>query len=46
MNKRELHELYSLTNIIGLIRARRGWAGNVACMEEIINVYRVCVGET
>jgi hypothetical protein len=41
----ELHNLYSLPNIIRVIKARRmRWAGHVARMGERRGVYRVLVG--
>jgi hypothetical protein len=41
----ELHDLYSLPNIVMVIKSRRmRWAGHVACMEEGRGVYRVLVG--
>jgi hypothetical protein len=48
LNNQKLHDLrvYTLANIIGVIISKRRWAGNVACMEENISVYRVCAEET
>jgi hypothetical protein len=41
----ELHNLYSLPNIIRMIKSRRmRQAGHVACMGEKRNAYRVLVG--
>jgi hypothetical protein len=41
----ELHSLYSLPNIVRVIKSRRiRWAGHVARMEEGNGVYRVLVG--
>jgi hypothetical protein len=41
----ELHDLYSLPNIIRMIKSRRmRWAGHVACMGEGTGVYRILVG--
>jgi hypothetical protein len=41
----EFHSLYSLSNIVRVIKSRRmGWAGHVACMEEGRGVYRVLDG--
>jgi hypothetical protein len=41
-----LHNLYSLPNIIRIIRSRRmRWAGHVACKGERRNAYRVLVGK-
>jgi hypothetical protein len=37
----ELHSLYSLSNIVRVIKSRRmRWAGHVACMGEGRGVYR------
>jgi hypothetical protein len=41
----ELHNLYSSSNIVRVIKSRRmRWAGHVACMGEGRGVYRVLVG--
>jgi hypothetical protein len=41
----ELHSLYSLPNIVSMIKSRRmSWMGHVACMGEGRCVYRVLVG--
>jgi hypothetical protein len=41
----ELHCLYSLPNIVRVIKSRRmGWAGHVACMAEGRGIHRVLVG--
>jgi hypothetical protein len=40
----ELHGLYSLLNIVKVIKSRRmRWAGHVACMGEGRGVYRVLI---
>jgi hypothetical protein len=45
MHNDELHSLYSLPNIVRVIKSRRlRWVGHVACMEEGGKVYRVFVG--
>jgi hypothetical protein len=40
----ELHSLYSLPNIVRVIKSRMRWAVHVACMGEGRGVYRVLVG--
>jgi hypothetical protein len=41
----ELHDLYSLPNIVRVIKSRRmRWAGHVVCMGEGRGAYRVLVG--
>jgi hypothetical protein len=42
----EIHNLYSLPNIIRQIKSRRmWWAGHVACMGEGRKVYRILLGK-
>jgi len=42
----ELNDLYSLTNIFGVIKSRRmRWAGHVALKGERRTVYRILVGK-
>jgi hypothetical protein len=42
LHNEALHNLYSLTNIIRMIKSRRmRWAGNVAHMGEKRNAYRI-----
>jgi hypothetical protein len=42
----ELNDLYSLPNIVWVIKLRRmRWAGHVACMVERRGIYRVVVGK-
>jgi hypothetical protein len=42
----ELHNLHSSPNIIRAVKSRRmRWAGYVARMEEMINVYKTVVGK-
>ena len=46
LHNEELNELYSLPNIVRVIKLRRmRWAGHVACMGERTGVYRVLVGK-
>jgi hypothetical protein len=41
----ELHNLYSSSHIVRVVKSRRTrWAGHVACMGEGRGVYRVLVG--
>jgi hypothetical protein len=45
LHNEELNDLYSLPNIVQVIKSRRlRWAGHVACMVEGRGVYRVLVG--
>jgi hypothetical protein len=38
--------LYTSPNIITAIKSRRiGWAGHVACLDEIINAYTILIGK-
>ena len=47
LHNEELNDLYSLPNIVRVIKSRRvRWAGYVARMGEWRGVYRVLVGET
>jgi hypothetical protein len=46
LHNEEFNDLYSLTNIVRLIKSRRmRWAGNVEHMGEGRGVYRVLVGK-
>jgi hypothetical protein len=46
LHNEELHNLYSSPNIIRMIKSRRmRFAGNVACMGEKRNAYRILVGK-
>jgi hypothetical protein len=45
LKNEELHDLYSLPNIIRIIKLRRmRWPGHVARMEEKSDAYRILVG--
>jgi hypothetical protein len=46
LHNKELHDLYSSSNIIRIIKSRRmRWAGHVARMGEKRNAYRLLVGK-
>jgi len=46
LHNEELSDLYSLSNIVQVVKSRRiRWAGHVARMEEGRGVYRVLVGK-
>jgi hypothetical protein len=46
LHNEELHNLYSSSNIIKIIKSRRlRWAGHVARMGEMRNAYRMSVGK-
>jgi len=46
LHNEELYDLYSLPNIVRMIKSRRmSWAGHVARMGERRGVYRVLVGK-
>ena len=46
LHNEELNDLYSLPNIVGVVKSRRmRWAGHVARMGEDRGVHRVLVGE-
>jgi hypothetical protein len=46
LHNEELHNLYSLPNVIRMIKSRRTrWAGHVACIGEKRNAYRIMVGK-
>ena len=47
LHNEELSDLYSLPNIVQVVKSRRmRWAGHVACMGEGRVVHRVLVRET
>jgi hypothetical protein len=44
LHNEELHNLYASPNIIRVIKSRRmRWAGNVACVGEMRNLYKILV---
>ena len=46
LHNKELNDLYSLPNIVRVVKSRRmRWAGHVACMGEDRVVHRVLVGK-
>jgi hypothetical protein len=45
LHNEELHNLYSSSNIIMVIKSRRRWAGLVACMGKAINAYKILIGK-
>jgi hypothetical protein len=46
LHNKELHNLYSSSNIIRMMKSRRmRWAGHVARMGETRNAYRILVGK-
>jgi hypothetical protein len=46
LHNEELHNLYSLSSVISIIKSRRTrWAGHVARMREKRNAYRTLVGK-
>ena len=46
LHNEELRDLYSLPNIVWVVKSRRmRWAGHVARMEEVRGVHRVLVGK-
>jgi hypothetical protein len=46
LNNKELRDLYSLPNIVRVVKSRRmRWAGHVVHMEEGRGVYRVLLGK-
>jgi hypothetical protein len=46
LHNEELHNLYSLPDIIRMIKPRRvRWAGHAACTREKRNAYRILVGK-
>ena len=45
LHNEELSDLYSLSNIVRVVKSRRRWAGHVARMGEGRGVHRVLVGK-
>ena len=47
LHNEELHDLYSSSNIIRVMKSRRiKWAGHVACMRESRGAYGILVGKS
>jgi hypothetical protein len=47
LHNEELHDLYSLPSVIGIIKSKRmKWVGYVARMGEKKNAYKLLKGET
>jgi hypothetical protein len=45
LHNEELNDLYSLPNIVRVVKSRMKWAGHVARMGEVRGVHRVLVGK-
>jgi hypothetical protein len=45
LHNKELHDLYSSSSAIRIIRLKKRWVGHVAQMGEKRNVYRLLVGK-
>jgi hypothetical protein len=45
LHNEELNDLYSIPNIVRVVKSRMRWAGHVARMREERGVYRVLVGK-
>jgi hypothetical protein len=46
LHNEELHNLYSLPNIIRMIKSKMmRWAGHIACMEDKRNAYKILMGK-
>jgi hypothetical protein len=45
LHNEELNDLYSLPNIVRVVKSRMRWAGHVACIGEERGVHRVLVGK-
>jgi hypothetical protein len=47
LHNEELNDLYSLPNIVRVVKSRRmRWVGHLACREEERGVHRVWVGKS
>jgi hypothetical protein len=45
LHSEELHDLYSSSNIVRVIKSRMRWAGYVACMDQNGGEHRFLVGK-
>jgi hypothetical protein len=45
LHNEELHKLYGVLNIRIILSRRMRWEERVACMGEMINVYKILVGK-
>jgi hypothetical protein len=47
LHNEEFHNLYTLQNVVRVIRSRRmRQAGHVACIEVMRNLYKISIGKT
>jgi hypothetical protein len=46
LHNEDIHKVYSSPNIIRIIKPRMMiWAGNIACMSNTKNVYKILIGK-
>jgi hypothetical protein len=45
LHNKELHNVYSSSNIIRMIKSGMTWTGHLACMGEKRNAFRISVGK-